>query len=438
MLEFNLFGIPYVGADICGFFGTSSKELCARWSSLGAFYPFSRNHNGIDEENQDPGFMGEPVISAARDALLVRYTILPYYYTLFHKAHTRGSTVVRPLHHEFPTDSTTYSIDKQFLVGPAFLVTPVLEESKVTVIGYFPAENWYEYHTGDAFLLEGQNSGEHKKLNADVIFIPLHVRGGYIIPTQEPANTTFYGRMNPFGLIVAPNAQGEASGDLFYDDGESELDAENGEFFEATFELRNRRLTMSVEHNSYPGMNNLILDSIRLFSKDAKAQMKGFKFYVNTQEINGLEIQLEDNQVILKGLKLPMINSFEVTWSREESSVKATKTWIDCSLKGFIELSQTECDAKKCRFNKDIDGRPQCVVNEGHGYKIVDAMSNKTVYALDKLDDGFELVPGDNPVKQLNFVLEYAIVDEKYRIANVKVIELKGENFMKDYSVLLR
>ena len=78
----------------------------------------------------------------SRKVLGIRYSLLPYYYTLFYKANrpvdpqdAPSATVLKPLFFEFPKDSNTYGIDRQFLVGSGLLISPVLElgEPKVSI-----------------------------------------------------------------------------------------------------------------------------------------------------------------------------------------------------------------------------------------------------------------------------------------------------------------
>jgi len=122
-----------VGADICGFNGNTTVELCSRWQELGAFYPFSRNHNSDDDMDQDPASLGPVVIAAAKNSLEKRYALLPYLYTLFFKAHIYGDTVVRPLFFEFPNDAISYEIETQFLWGSGLMIVPTLYENATSV-----------------------------------------------------------------------------------------------------------------------------------------------------------------------------------------------------------------------------------------------------------------------------------------------------------------
>uniref|UniRef100_K7E8Y7 Uncharacterized protein n=1 Tax=Ornithorhynchus anatinus TaxID=9258 RepID=K7E8Y7_ORNAN len=152
-MDFIVITSLQIGADICGFNEETTYELCLRWMQLGAFYPFSRNHNAIGLKEQDPAVFGAEFAEISRSALMTRYTLLPYLYTLFYHSHVSGNTVVRGLMHEFISDPQTHAIDRAFLWGPAFMITPVLEEGARAVDVYFPEATWFNYYTVIIFII---------------------------------------------------------------------------------------------------------------------------------------------------------------------------------------------------------------------------------------------------------------------------------------------
>ena len=148
MLELSMFGIAHTGPDICGFLGKTTPELCKRWMQLGAFYPYSRNHNSDDQPPQDPGYFGPEVADASREYMTLRYQILPYFYTLFYAANQNGSTVARPMFFEFPTDSGTWNIDTQFMLGRDLLVAPIIEQGQSNPSVFIPKGYWHHWTQG--------------------------------------------------------------------------------------------------------------------------------------------------------------------------------------------------------------------------------------------------------------------------------------------------
>ena len=152
----------------------------------------------------------------------IRYSLLPYMYTLFYLAHTTGSTVMRALSWEFITDPTLAAVDNQFLLGPSLMVVPALGQGMTEVRGVFPGvaqgEIWYDWYTQEAMSAK---PGENVTIPAPLGHIPVYIRGGSILPQQEALYTTSESRKSPYSLLCALNADGAATGQLYVDDGES-------------------------------------------------------------------------------------------------------------------------------------------------------------------------------------------------------------------------
>uniref|UniRef100_A0A3Q1ES03 Lysosomal alpha-glucosidase n=1 Tax=Acanthochromis polyacanthus TaxID=80966 RepID=A0A3Q1ES03_9TELE len=306
VLKFGLFGVPLVGADVCGFGGDTTEELCVRWMQLGAFYPFMRNHNDKPNAPQEPYVFGQKAQAAMRTALNLRYSLLPFLYTLFHHAHTSADTVARPLFVEFPTDPNCHSIDKQFLWGRSLLISPVLEEGAVELAAYLPRGTWYSLHNGQPFYSVGQ----YLLLPAPLDVINVHMREGHIIPQQEPALTTTVSRRNPFFLTVALSAGGWAQGDLFWDDGES-LD---------TFEMQNychiifiagQSQIVSEPVNLNGDLDGLVLGGLQVFGVPSPPRF----VLANGEKVGDFTYRTDTKVLTVSKLALPMSEVFTVQWT---------------------------------------------------------------------------------------------------------------------------
>lgn len=305
MLSFGLYGIPLTGSDVCGFFGNTTEQLCSRWLELGAFYPFSRTHNINDSIDQDPYSLGPAVVDAAKVALGMRYSLLPYLYTLFYRSHVYGETVARPLFLEFPEDSNTYDIDEQFLWGSALLFNPVLYENASSVRAYLPHGRWYDMSDGTEFE---EREGGYRTLTAPIKSVRVLVRGGYVVPCQPPALTTNSSREAPLVLLVAPDAEGVARGELFWDDGDSIDTIEREEYNMYSFTLINRnKLVVRVDHRGYA--NDLRLGSVMILGIPQKIS----EVFLEDRRLE-FQYSAEKKMLTILNISEPLVQDFVISW----------------------------------------------------------------------------------------------------------------------------
>jgi alpha-D-xyloside xylohydrolase len=136
-MNFCMSGIPYwtfdIGAFVIGAYGgvftyggkdPAYQELYARMFQFGAFCPVFRSHGSeTPREIWEFGEFTESMIKIDN----LRYRLLPYIYSLAWQVTSEGYTIMRGLPMDFTKDEKTYSIDDQFMFGPAIMVCPVTE-----------------------------------------------------------------------------------------------------------------------------------------------------------------------------------------------------------------------------------------------------------------------------------------------------------------------
>ncbi|XP_043482862.1 neutral alpha-glucosidase AB [Leptopilina heterotoma] len=242
-LSLAISGISFCGADVGGFFKNPDAELFVRWNQAGAWLPFFRQHSHIETKRREPWTFNDEVTQIVREALRLRYSYLPLWYTLFREHEINGTPVLRPLWAHYPQEAETFTIEDELLVGDSILVRPVSEPGVTDVNVYLPGEgkvSWYDIDTMQ----------QHRQSTITVPVtlhkIPVYQKSGSIVPRKmRIRRSTAAMKNDPYTLIVIADNAGKATGTLYIDD-EVSFEYRHGNYLYLKLSLDGNNLTSKM------------------------------------------------------------------------------------------------------------------------------------------------------------------------------------------------
>ena len=284
-LNFALTGNPNFNSDLGGFFANSYnersqdgsatrnplyQELYVRWMQYGVFCPMMRSHGTeVPRELYHYGKAGEPVFDALLGAVKMRYSLLPYIYSVAHDVNANNGTYQRALMMDFRNDHNVWNINNEFMFGRSLLVAPVLEakytperaqsksragigdvdfmEAKSTKV-YLPAgTKWYDFETMKLY-----NGGQEIEREVNIKSIPLFVKAGTILPIGPDVQYSTEKPWDDLEIRVYAGANGTF---CLYEDEFDNYNYENGACSTIEFSYNGKNsLTIGARQGSFPGM----------------------------------------------------------------------------------------------------------------------------------------------------------------------------------------
>ncbi|PHI32327.1 glycoside hydrolase family 31 protein [Budvicia aquatica] len=243
----SLSGLYNLGHDVGGFSGDKpDAELFVRWVQNGVMHPRFTIHSWNDDHTANEPWMYPEVTPAIRNAINLRYRLIPYFYNLLWQAHRDDEPMIRPTFLDHEHDVNTFSETDDFLIGRDLLVASVVEEGQRERSVYLPANQtgWYCFYTGEWFT-----GGQTIVVPAPLERLPLLVRAGSVLPASRCLCSTQLAKEQVRELYLFPQqGSGSSSGDIFEDDGESfDYLTQNALWLDWTLTSDSQRIDLTIQ-----------------------------------------------------------------------------------------------------------------------------------------------------------------------------------------------
>lgn len=294
-LNFSLTGNPNFNSDIGGFFAGVYKrnggaknpmfqELYVRWLQYGTFTPMMRSHGtDVPREIYQFGKKGDVVYDIIEKFVNLRYSMLPYIYSVSWDVSKNNSSFLRALSMDFSSDQKTWDINNEYLFGKSFLVAPILnpqytpekivktdenegwnktdankKENSLSNIDftqnknvkvYLPAgSDWFDFWTNEKY-----KGGQDIEKSINLQSIPLYVKAGSIIPFGPDVQYATEKKWDNLTIKIYPGTDADF---VLYEDEFDNYNYEKGNYTEIPFHWneKSKTLTINAKKGYYKGM----------------------------------------------------------------------------------------------------------------------------------------------------------------------------------------
>ena len=215
-------GYGWWSHDIGGhMFGYRDNELALRWVQLGVFSPINRLHSSKNEfMGKEPWQFPMEIGEVMKEFLRLRHQMLPYLYTMNHRAYKENTPLILPMYYTYPAEQVAYTVKNEYEYGTAFIVAPVTEKS-VQGVGRARTHVWLPEGTYIDFFTGLVYSGDREMdMYRDLHSIPVLAKAGAIVPMTEEIFGQEAAR-NPETMTIRVYGGADGSFQLYEDDNES-------------------------------------------------------------------------------------------------------------------------------------------------------------------------------------------------------------------------
>jgi alpha-glucosidase len=225
-LNAGLSGFPVTSADLGGFMPAARGDaphntafdddnLARRLCHAMLVIPVPRMHQSDAEPPKLPWNCPAHIQVLYRRMLEERYRLTPYYYSYAVEAARTGEPIVRPMLYRYQDDPEARLIEDQCLIGDWILAAPVFTKGAVDRSVYLPPGQWICWWTGRRY--EGGRRITVEAPLCEPRGVPLFVRAGAVVPTQDAVNCLADAPPSSLTLEVYPSV--ESTGTLWEEGG---------------------------------------------------------------------------------------------------------------------------------------------------------------------------------------------------------------------------